>query len=409
MPESWSPDWSNAVFSLEERDRRWGRVRGLMRQHGIDLVVCLPWTGSHDRAQADPRYLTQLGENSDETIVAFPVEGEVTAWHTRPGVWPGSNWISDIRAAPRGTGGRTISTYLSDLPELQRATIGIAALDASFLAHVRAAEGEVNWQSVDIIKREHPNARFVSATPVLGQARWRKSEEEVQFLKKGTEIAEKTVGAILAHARAGVAERDVFAEMYFVNADEGGSFQPMFGWISGPLGNTYHRVEQPSLRKLQVGDVISAEIEGRWGGYIAQIDRTFSAGPAHQDLKDGFKLACESFDRVFETLKPGVTVGQLAAAADIKGMGGRGHATLTMHGRGTGDDGPGWFGTPTTTGTPAGGMADVVIEEGCCFILKPGTAVDGKPDYGRWGESVVVRASGAERLGSTPQILYELG
>jgi hypothetical protein len=110
MPDTWSPDWSNAVFSLEERERRWGRVRDLMRQQGIDLIVCLPWTGSHDRAQADPRYLTQLGENSDETIVAFPLEGDVTAWHTRPGVWPGSNWISDIRAAPRGTGGRTIST-----------------------------------------------------------------------------------------------------------------------------------------------------------------------------------------------------------------------------------------------------------------------------------------------------------
>ena len=79
-----------------------------------------------------------------------------------------------------------------------------------------------------------------------------------------------------------------------------------------------------------------------------------------------------------------------------------------MHGRGLGDDGPGWFGTPGTTGSPAATMADIVIEEGCCFILKPGTAVDGKSDYGRWGESVVVRAHGAERLGTAPQQLFEL-
>src|SRR5207253_5821889 len=109
MPDKWSPDWSNAVFSLEERDRRWQKVRQLMARDGIDVVVCLPCTNSHDRGQASARYLTQLGENSDEQIVVFPVEGEITAWHSRGGVWPSSNWFSDLRAAPRGTGGKTVA------------------------------------------------------------------------------------------------------------------------------------------------------------------------------------------------------------------------------------------------------------------------------------------------------------
>jgi hypothetical protein len=30
MSEQWAPGWSNAVFSLEECDRRWARVRSLM-------------------------------------------------------------------------------------------------------------------------------------------------------------------------------------------------------------------------------------------------------------------------------------------------------------------------------------------------------------------------------------------
>src|SRR4030095_704754 len=106
MAETWSPEWSNAVFSMEERDRRWARVRDLMRRDGIDLIVCLPCTNSHDRGQADARYLTQLGENSDETTVAFPIEGRVDAWHTRGGVWPSSNWLEHgVTPAPRGTGG----------------------------------------------------------------------------------------------------------------------------------------------------------------------------------------------------------------------------------------------------------------------------------------------------------------
>src|ERR1700742_938132 len=102
--ERWSPGWSNAVFSLEERDRRWANLRRLMARDGVDLIVCMPCTNSHDRGAANARYMTQLGENSDETTVAFPIDGSITAWHSRGGVWPSSNWFEDLRAAPRGTG-----------------------------------------------------------------------------------------------------------------------------------------------------------------------------------------------------------------------------------------------------------------------------------------------------------------
>ncbi|SRR5581483_8761213 len=402
MITEWSPDWSNAVFSLEERDRRWALVRDLMRRDGVDLIICLPNSHSHDKAQADPRYLTQLGENSDETTVAFPIEGDVTAWHSRGGVWPSSNWLTDIRAAGRGTGGATIAGWIREHPHYANGTIAIAGLDASLLAHVRAEEGEVNWGSVEVLKRACPRAMFVSATPILGEARYQKSAEEIDFLRKATHVAEITLQAVRDHARAGVPEREVFGRMMYANAAAGGSFTPMFGWISGPLGNTYHRLEQPSFRTLAPGDVLSLEIEGRWGGYVAQIDQTFSIGPAHPDLEHGMALAYESFNRVLARLKPGVTVGELADAGRLTGMDGRAITTLTMHGRGTGDEGPGYFGAPRDE------LRSVVVKEGCCFILKPATAVDGKPDYGRWGDSVVVTAAGAERLGTRPQELYEL-
>ena len=49
--DSWTKAWSNAVFSLEERDRRWAKVRRLMARDGVDLIVCLPCTNSHDRGR----------------------------------------------------------------------------------------------------------------------------------------------------------------------------------------------------------------------------------------------------------------------------------------------------------------------------------------------------------------------
>src|SRR5690242_3700113 len=121
----WSPDWSNAVFSLEERDARWSKVRKLMARDGVDVIVCLPCTTNHDRGAADSRYLTQLGENSDAVTVAFPIEGEVVTWLARGGVWPSSNWLSVVRSAPRGTGGATLSAWLQENPPYQKSKIAI--------------------------------------------------------------------------------------------------------------------------------------------------------------------------------------------------------------------------------------------------------------------------------------------
>ncbi|MDE0060261.1 MAG: hypothetical protein OXI22_07445 [Defluviicoccus sp.] len=78
-PKKWSEGRRNAVFSRNERRRRRSRARGLMKRDGVDLIVCPPCTNAHGRGQADPRYPTQLGENSDEVTVAFPVEGRATA------------------------------------------------------------------------------------------------------------------------------------------------------------------------------------------------------------------------------------------------------------------------------------------------------------------------------------------
>jgi Xaa-Pro aminopeptidase len=336
--------------------------------------------------------------------MAFPIEGDVTAWHSRGGIWPSSNWFPDIRSTIRGTGGATIAAWLKENPRYQKGTIAITGLDSSVLAHIRSAEGEVNWQSVDILKRSFPQARFVSATGVLGEARWQKSAEEIEFIRKGTEVAEVTLRAAQESAREGVSERHVFAKMMYANADAGGSFTPMFGWATGPIGRPYHRLEQPSFRNFQRGDVFNIEIEGRWGGYISQIDQTLIIGPASQDLRDAFKMSLEAFERVREKMKPGVTMRELIAAGTLKGMNGRAHTGLGMHGRGTGDDGP----LLVADRPEPDEVLDLPVAEGCSFVIKPSTIVDGSADFCKWGDAVAVTATGTHRLGTrTPELMVQ--
>jgi Xaa-Pro aminopeptidase len=398
--EVWSRSWSNAVFSTRERDRRWAKVRALMARDGIDVLAVLPCSNSHNRGAADALYLTQLGEGADETIVVFPMEGEPTAWLSRGGVWPSSNWFTDIRAASRGTGGRTIVDRLKEMG-FQRGTIGIPGLTGGVLAHSREAEGEANWQSVETIKQAFPEAKVVSATDLLGNARYQKSEEEIEFLRKGTLLGEKILQTMLDTARPGVPERTVFARMWETNAREGGSVNPMFGWSSGPFPNLYHRVEQPSFRSFQPGDMLSVEIDGRWGGYISQIDPCFYFGHAPQDLKDVQQLIFDAFNRMMSALRAGMTVAELAEVGMATGMAGRAQTQMSMHGRGTGDDGP------LIVGRSSPELGRVEIKENTVMMLRSSGSLDGV-GYGRWAETVVIRKNRAERLGTRPQVLYEI-
>jgi len=402
--EKWDAAWSNPVFSLSERDARWAKVRRLMKRDGVDLIVCLPGGRAHERGAADARYLTQLGENGDESTVAFPVEGEITAWHSRPGVWPSSNWFTDIRSTARGTGGAALIDWIREHPQYASSRIAISGLTASHLIHIRTAEGEVNWQSVEMLKAAFPQAEFVSATPVLGEARWVKSDEEIAFLQIATEIAEITLQAQRDTARAGVRERAVFAAMVHAAANANGSWMPMFGWVSGPQGAPYHRIEMPTLRTLAPGDMLCIEIEGRWAGHIAQIDATSVMSYAEPFTQTAVKLLEEVFETVCQRLKPGVTFGELADCAALTAMNGRLAAGLGLHGRGNGDDGP----LLTARRKLGPEVRAMRLEENTCFAIKPGVSIDDRAEVFRWGDTVVVTKNGGRRLGTRPFELYVL-
>ena len=195
------------------------------------------------------------------------------------------------------------------------ARVAIGGLSATDLVHVRAREGEVNHASVEMLKQAFPKCEFVSASEILGAARYVKSAEEIEFLRKGTRVAEQMIDALVATARPGVRERHVFAQMMYASAEAGGTFTPMIGWVSGPRTAPYHRLEQPTTRAFGEDDILSVEVEGRWGGHIAQLDQTCSLGKAHPETLDAHQRAIEAYDRVMTILKPGITVRELIAAA----------------------------------------------------------------------------------------------
>src|SRR5207245_1582973 len=67
-------------LSLEERDRRYKKVRTEMARRDIDCLLLPANTGRWEQLQADSRYLSSIGGFATEVFTVFPLEGEVTAY-----------------------------------------------------------------------------------------------------------------------------------------------------------------------------------------------------------------------------------------------------------------------------------------------------------------------------------------
>ncbi|HZT08383.1 MAG TPA: M24 family metallopeptidase [Chloroflexota bacterium] len=382
------------AFSLAERDRRWGQVRELMARDGIDALVAPPNTGGNERNQADARYLTQYGMNGEQIGCVFPLNGSVIGFGG-PSSRLVTGWIDDVRN-PRRTFNEAIVDALKELG-VEHGVIGVCGLQPSKYNLMRVPDGVVGANLLDLMRQTFPAARIVSATNVTGEARMTKSAEEIAFLERSTAIAEAGLDALLETARPGVRENSCYAAMIKAEIEQGASLPFKLSWESGPAGHLYERLTHATRRVLRDGDLIINEIEGNWGGYMAQIDTSIYLGHTPADCQDAWKVATDSFERTVATMRPGLTFGELletcAATPVVGGWGAR----LILHGRGLGDEGP--LITfppydPEVTARP--------LQEGNTFIIKPQVRREREGSMAIFGDTVTVTATGARRLGKRP-------
>ena len=386
-------------FTHVERERRWSRVRELMRRDQIDAIIAFPNQGHWDQFQADTRYLTHIGGHQTEVAVVFPVSGEVTAFVR------GSNeiewwriaqdWVREIRSSRRSWGEPVIER-MKEL-QLDRGRIGISGLSGL----LRAPEGIVVAGILEKVRRAFPAARFDNATELLQEARAVKGAEEIAWIERAAEILDRVVAAILAKAKPGVMETEMVATIWHTIIANGGDYPSMTHWGAGSGVPWACRIAPH--RALQAGDMINTELEAKYGGYIAQTVQAVSLGKIPTELKQAFEVSVLVFDELIECMRPGVSFREIVLLYQ-KLVRDSGHTPkgMLLHGRGIGED------RPQVTGEIAGDIytsptytrdLDLPLVEGNVFVLKPGAMPDDAPDSIRCGDTIVIEKSGARRLG----------
>jgi Xaa-Pro aminopeptidase len=386
-------------FTHVERERRWSRVRELMRRDQIDAIIAFPNQSHWDQFQADTRYLTHIGGHQTEVAVVFPVSGEVTAFVR------GSNeiewwriaqdWVREIRSSRRSWGEPVIER-MKEL-QLDRGRIGISGLSGL----LRAPEGIVVAGILEKVRRAFPAARFDNATELLQEARAVKGAEEIAWIERAAEILDRVVAAILAKAKPGVMETEMVATIWHTIIANGGDYPSMTHWGAGSGVPWACRIAPH--RALQAGDMINTELEAKYGGYIAQTVQAASLGKIPTELKQAFEVSVRVFDELIECMRPGVSFREIVLLYQ-KLVRDSGHTPkgMLLHGRGIGED------RPQVTGEMDGDIynsptytkhLDLPLVEGNVFVLKPGAMPDDAPDSIRCGDTVVIEKHGARRLG----------
>jgi len=388
-----------------------------MLMANVDMLLFLGNDIYWDMGNANIRYVANAGFKMGTHLSFFmdsdPVVWSFVAHMNRPYNFLLSvqDWVTDVRT------GRGLAEIAADIQDrgLDRSRIGIVGFNSTIQMTTTLLDGDLK-----ALEKLLPDAEFVDMTWALQQMRVVKSEAEIAVMREAGKIARKTLDALVAGAKPGRRECDVYADMIQTQIANGGEPHIFNLFASGPINHPtdelwhlLHGMDQPvmpSRRPLKDNDVVVTEWHTKYGGYLVHTEYTVYVGRRPPTaLTDIFNVCVECLDASREALKVGNTLRD-AWETIRKPAENSGHdfVELGFHAMGLASPEfpsvvykPG-YGSNALNGHKIG---DLVLEEGMCF----GNNIDlfdpnWKCDVGcMYADFMVVRPGGAELLINTPR------
>ena len=137
-----------------------------------------------------------------------------------------------------------------------------------------------------------------------------KSKEELVYIKKAAELADKALDEVWKCAKAGVNESKILAEMNRVIFEGGGDY-PANEFIIGSGKNALlcrYQAEKQTLNKI---DQLSIEWAGTFRHYHSAMFRTILIGKANARQIKMHEACMQALTNCVNALRPGKTVGEI--------------------------------------------------------------------------------------------------
>lgn len=269
-----------------------------------------------------------------------------------------------------------------------------------------AGDGEVGFESDRVTVRDRhrlaeaaPEARWSGVTGLVEELRARKSEDEVDRVRRAARMGDRVLEAFLGEVEEGATEADLAAELDYrlrLEGSEGVAFDTIVA--AGPRSARPHA--RPSRRPLREGDLLLVDFGARAEGYCSDMTRVFCLGSPAEWQRTLHRSVLRAQQAALEVVEPGVAAADVDAAAreslEEDGLGEHfGHST----GHGVGlevHESPG-----------LSGRSEDRLREGHVVTVEPGAYLEGRGGV-RIEDDVVVRPDGPEVLTRFPRDLRDL-
>jgi Xaa-Pro dipeptidase len=245
-------------ITTAERRQRLAGARTLMQRHGIGAVI----------VESGPSldYLTGVQWHRSERLTAavIPAQGEpiiVTPFFERPSVAESLSIPAEIR------------TWNEDEEPLK--------LVADFLRERKVATLPIGFEEtdrfwiMDRLKKQLPQARVVSANPVVRALRMIKTPPELALMQAANEIMLASLRYAGTRAREGMTPADIDAMIAAAHKQLGSSYDGGLVLI-GEASAYPHGSHKPTVVKR--GEIVLMDCTSTVHGYQADITRTFVFG-----------------------------------------------------------------------------------------------------------------------------------
>lgn len=386
-------------FSESEMDRRRSAVREMMREQGFDALLVY---GDAGFGQTHVGYLTNY-RPPFVTYFVFFADPDAPSL-LLAGLSNHKQYVREVSEAD------DVDIMLPD--PMERVADRLAAGDAAdgtvgLVGHHPRYRQSLSHEHYESLSRA-VDADLVDATVPFIDVVSRKSEEELDRIRRAAELTDLGLETIADAAEPGVTEtdlRDALTRRYLdTDGGLGMAFitsAPMDGAEPGePL--PWHK---PSNRTLREGDVVTTEMSAAHGGYRSQVHRTFTVGRDPTDQYEAlWDVTREAYDAMLDALEPGNTAADVHDALAPVERSPYKLYDVGLHGYGNGYLPP-YVGTESSNYWPGEDdpvTAEWTFEEDMVVVVQPNVVTPEERHGLQLGSAVVVREGGPEVLQEYP-------
>ncbi len=182
------------------------------------------------------------------------------------------------------------------------------------LEESRIAVDERNFSRTQFedLADEFPKATFLDGYEIFRKIRAVKTPEEVKRLTESVRATEVGFQKIAETLKVGITEREL-ENVFRAGIAETGAV-PLFNVICSGHRSA-HTNTIPSDRKIVEGDVVRVDAGARLHFYTSDIARTYVVGEPTDTQNRYWKAIVTGLNAALDSMKPGVTAGQIFATA----------------------------------------------------------------------------------------------